>query len=53
MALGGQVVNLVGLDLLDDPDQVGGIGQIAIVHQKPDILFVRIFVKMVHTGLVK
>ena len=31
VALGGQVVDLVGLHLLDDADQVGGVGQVAIV----------------------
>ena len=35
VALGGQVVDLVGLHLLDDADQVGGVGQVAIVQEQP------------------
>ena len=34
MALRGQVVDLVRLDGLDDPDQVGCIRQIAVVQNK-------------------
>jgi hypothetical protein len=32
---GSEVVNLVRLDLRDDVEQIGGIGQIAIVQKKP------------------
>ena len=31
MALGAEVVNLIGLHLLDDPDQVGAVGEVAVV----------------------
>jgi len=31
MALGRQVVNFVGLDLLENPDQVGGVGEIPVM----------------------
>ena len=47
MALGRQIVDLVRLHLLDDPDQVGGIGQIAIVQNKPPVLFMRILVEVI------
>ena len=53
MALGTQVIDFIRLDLLDDPDQIGGIGQIAVVHKKAHILFVWIVVKVVHPGGVE
>ena len=31
MAVGTKVVDLIGLHLLDDPDQVGAVGQIPVV----------------------
>jgi hypothetical protein len=31
MALGAEVVDLIGLHLLDDPDQVGAVGEVAVV----------------------
>jgi len=31
MALGAKVVDLIRLHLLDDPDQVGAVGEIAVV----------------------
>ena len=31
MALGTEVVDLIGLHLLDDPDQVGAVGEVAVV----------------------
>jgi hypothetical protein len=38
VALGRQIVNLGGLDFLDQPDQVGRVGQVAVVKEEPDIL---------------
>jgi hypothetical protein len=49
MALGRQIVNLVRLGFLDDADQVGRIGQIPVVHHKPDVFFVQVPVEMIHT----
>ena len=34
MALGGEVVDLVGLGLLDDADEVGRVGHVAIVQDE-------------------
>ena len=34
MALGTEVVDLVGLHLLDDPDQVGAVGEVAVVQHQ-------------------
>ena len=44
----GEVVDLVGLHLLDDPDEVRGVGEIAVVQLEPDVGFVRILVQMVN-----
>ena len=49
VALGGQVVDFVGPDLLNQPDQVGGVGQVAIVEEEPRIGFVRVLVDVVDT----
>ena len=53
MALSGQVIYLIRLDLLHDSDQIGRIGHIAIVHKKMDIPFMGVFIKMIHSGRVK
>lgn len=47
MALRAEIVDLVGLDLLDDANQVGGIGEVAVVQDEAPILFVGILVKMI------
>jgi hypothetical protein len=47
MALRGEVVDLVGLDLLNDPDQVGCIGQVAIVQMEPAPRFMRVLIQMI------
>ena len=47
MALGGQIVNFVGLYLLNDADQVGGIGEVAIVQDEVAVVDVRILIQMV------
>ena len=47
MALGREIVDLVGLRLLHDADEVGRIGQIAIMHEKARLFFVRIDIEMV------
>ena len=45
--LRGQVVDLVGLGLLDDADEVGGVGQVAVVHEEAHAGLVRVVVEMV------
>ena len=47
VALRGEVVDLVRLDLLDDADQVGGIGQIAVMQVQAHAALVRILVQMI------
>ena len=53
VALGGEVVDLVGLHLLDDADQVGGVGQVAIVQEEARAALVRVLVEMVDPGGVE
>jgi len=47
MALGRKVVDLVGLDLLEDADQVGGIGQISVMQDEMTVFFVGVLVEVV------
>ena len=47
MALSAKVVNLIGLHLLDDPDQVGAVGEVAVVEHQPRITFMRVLVEMI------
>ncbi len=53
MALGAQVIDLIRLHLLDDPDQVGGIGEIAVVQHQAWIELVGILVEMIDAGGVE
>src|SRR5450631_1050461 len=47
MALGGKVIDLVRLNLLDDTDEVRRVGEIAVVKNQIAMLDVRIFVEVV------
>src|SRR5690606_5279562 len=47
MGLGGEIVDLVRLYQLDDADQAGAIGQIAVVEHEARVLFVRILIEMI------
>ncbi len=47
MTLGSQIVDLIRLHLLDDPDQVGGIGKIAIMENKTAAMIVGILIEMI------
>ena len=48
VALGAEVVDFVGLHLLDDADQAGGIGQVAVVEDEIAVIGVRILVDVVN-----
>ena len=50
MALGAQVVDLIGLHLLDDPDQVGAVGEVAVVEHQARIALVRVLVEVIDPG---
>ena len=43
-----QIVYLIGLGFLNDPDQVGGIGQITVMKDKSFVLFMRILIQMIN-----
>jgi len=47
MALRTEVVDLVGLYLLDDTYQVGGVGQVTIVQEEPAGTVMRALVEMI------
>jgi hypothetical protein len=49
MAHRGKIVNLIRLDLLDNADQVGGVGQIAEMQKETRIFGMRLLVKMIDT----
>ena len=53
MALGAKVINLIRLHLLDDPNQVGAIGEIAVVEHKAGIAFMRILVEVINSAGVE
>jgi hypothetical protein len=46
---GRQIVDLIRLNLLDDANEVGGIRQVTVVHEKARLMFVRIDVQVVDT----
>ena len=47
MALGAQVVDLIGLDLLDDLDQIAAVREISVVENQSGIHIVGILVQMI------
>ena len=47
MALGRQIVDLVRLHFLDDPDQAGGIREIAVMQGEIKSLLVRVVVEVI------
>ncbi len=53
MRLRGQVIDLIRLDLLNNPDQVGRIGQIAIMQNEPLVRIMRIPVQVIDTVCIE
>jgi hypothetical protein len=47
VALRGEVVNLVGLHLLDDAHQARAVGHVAVVQRETTVLLVRILVEVI------
>jgi hypothetical protein len=47
VALRGEVIEFVGLNLLQDADQAGGVGQVAMMEDEPAVGLVRVLVEMV------
>ena len=53
MALSTEVVDLIGLHLLNDPDQVGAICKVAVVKYQARITFVGILIKVINPAGVE
>jgi len=53
MALGAEIVNLVGPHFLNDPAQIGRIRQVAEMQAKANVVFVRVLIEMVDAGRVE
>ena len=53
MGLGGQIIDLVRLDLLHNMNQAGGIGEIAMVQDKLSLPFMRSLIEMIDPGGVE
>jgi hypothetical protein len=49
VTLRGEIVYLVRLHLLDDADQAGGIGEVAVMQDEAPPRFVRVLIEMVDT----
>ena len=49
MALGTEVINLIRLHLLDDPNQIGAVGEIAVVEHQPRITLMRILIQVINS----
>ena len=47
MALCREIVDFVGLHLLDDANEIGRIGQITVMQLETDVLLVRVLVQMI------
>ncbi len=53
MALRRQVIDLLRLNLLNNPNEIGGIGQIAVVKLEAHVFLVRVLVQVVNTVGIK
>lgn len=53
MALGGEVVDFVGLNLLNDADEAGAIGQVAMMEEEAYAFVVTILVEMIDAVCVE
>ena len=53
MALRGEIVDFIRLDLLNQPDQIGGIGEIAVVQKEMDVLRMKIAVQVLDPSAVE
>ena len=53
MALGAEVVDLIGLHLLNDADQVAAVGEIAVVQHQARVAFVGVLVEVINAAGVE
>ena len=49
MALGAEIVDLIRLHLLNDPNQVGTVSEIAVVENEPRVTLMRVLIKVINT----
>jgi hypothetical protein len=47
MALRREIIDLGRPDLLHQPDQIGRVGHVAVMHQERHIAGVRVFIEMI------
>jgi hypothetical protein len=50
MPLGAEGVDLIRLHLLDDPDQVGAVGEVAVVEHQARVALVRVLIEVIDPG---
>jgi DNA polymerase III subunit gamma/tau len=48
VGLGAEIVDLIGLDLLDDANQVGAVGEVTVMQDKVAIINMGILIEMIH-----
>ena len=53
MALSPEVVDLIRLHLLNNPDQVGAVGEVAVMENQSRIIFMRVLIKMIDSAGVE
>ena len=53
MALCTKVVDLIGLHLLDDSNQVGAVGEVPVMEHQPRITLMRILIEMINSVRVE
>jgi len=53
MTLGGKVIDLIRLSLLDDPKEVGSVRHVPVVHGKAQLLLVRILINVKNSETVE
>ena len=51
--MGGKVVYLVRLDLLDDPDEVRRVGEVPVMHEETHAFLMRVLIEMIHTRRIE
>ena len=51
--LRGEIIDLVGTDFLDNADEIGAVGKVAIVQLKPHIIFMLVLIKVVNPIRIK
>ena len=53
MALGTEVVDLIRLHLLNNPDQVGAVSEVAVVEHQARTTLMRVLIKVINRLVLK